>query len=278
MSAPYMPLFIGDYLADTTHLTRSEHGAYLLLLMAMWRAGGKLPNDPARLARIALASPSEWDELQPVMMTFFKRRGGHITHERLAREFTKYVAKSDALSRAGKRGAQEKRNKNNGNATSQASPQEQPGLSNQNHNQNHIEVGGVVETREAVSADWPDAAPMAVLVALANSPFLDPTKSPGLITTSGEIVRWRQAGCSWDQDVVPTIQGETAKGRSPFRSWAYFTAAVLRQRDRRLTDLPSPQPEEAHERSRPANRVPGSDDRLDRMLSGLVAAVNGPAT
>ena len=56
MSAPpWMPLYVGDYRADTTHLNATQHGAYLLLIMHYWQHGG-LPDDDEQLARIACMS------------------------------------------------------------------------------------------------------------------------------------------------------------------------------------------------------------------------------
>jgi len=113
MSAPpYMKLYIADYLADTTHLRTVEHGAYLLLLMALWRAGGKLPKDPAKLARIAQMSSEEWAEVAPAVMDFFTVRGGSLTQKRATSEIAKYQSAVSGSKRAGKASASRRANKN----------------------------------------------------------------------------------------------------------------------------------------------------------------------
>lgn len=92
MSAPpFMPFYVGDYLADTTHLTVTEHGAYLLLLMSMWRNGGSLPGDDRSLARHARCTRGQWDRMRPVLMPFFHLTDTTITQARLAAELTKHT-------------------------------------------------------------------------------------------------------------------------------------------------------------------------------------------
>lgn len=57
----WMPLHIADYLADTGHLTATEHGAYLLLIMHYWQ-NGHLPENERVIARIAKLTPEQWEE------------------------------------------------------------------------------------------------------------------------------------------------------------------------------------------------------------------------
>lgn len=75
---PYLPLWTDAYLADTTHLRTEEHGAYLLLLFAAWRAADcGLPDDDDALARLAGLPPQKWKSMKAVVMAFWsldKRR------------------------------------------------------------------------------------------------------------------------------------------------------------------------------------------------------------
>lgn len=67
----FMPLFIGDYLADTAHLDTTQHGAYLLLLFYYWRKGGPVVDDPMVLATIARLTPKRWALIGGVVRAFF---------------------------------------------------------------------------------------------------------------------------------------------------------------------------------------------------------------
>ena len=77
----WMPLAIGDYLADTSHLDTLQHGAYLLLLMHYWRKG-PLPNDAAKLANIAKLSKDAWSMNEAVLMEFFTEGEDGLLHQK----------------------------------------------------------------------------------------------------------------------------------------------------------------------------------------------------
>jgi uncharacterized protein YdaU (DUF1376 family) len=91
---PYMPLFVADYLADTAHLTALQHGAYMMLIMNYWQRGGPLPDDDARLARIARVGPREWTRMRGVISEFFSIADGAWSHSRITTELARVEAKS----------------------------------------------------------------------------------------------------------------------------------------------------------------------------------------
>ena len=85
MSAPgWMPLHVAEYVADTTHLSTAEHGAYLLLIMHYWQNRG-LPADDAKLARICRMSRDEFADSRETLMALFSHKGrrGLTSHDRV---------------------------------------------------------------------------------------------------------------------------------------------------------------------------------------------------
>lgn len=116
----WMPLWIGDYLADTQHLTRDEHGAYLLLLMAYWRNGGPIPDDDRRLASIVKASPKEWKALRPVMLEFFRVEGDQWHQKRVDTELARSSDRSEKAASKAKKAAEARWKECKSNAPSNA--------------------------------------------------------------------------------------------------------------------------------------------------------------
>ncbi|MBN9216827.1 MAG: DUF1376 domain-containing protein [Mesorhizobium sp.] len=101
---PFMQLYVSDFVGDTLPLSTEQIGAYMLILMAMWNAGGRLPDDDAKLARVARLSLKRWRAISADLLGFFEREAGEIGHKRLTRELLKAQAKSKARASAGARG------------------------------------------------------------------------------------------------------------------------------------------------------------------------------
>jgi uncharacterized protein YdaU (DUF1376 family) len=83
----WMPLFIGDYLRDTASLTTEQHGAYLLLLMAMWPQGGRIPVDEDEQAAITRLGVKGWKAQRTRLLRYFRVADGYLIHDRMAEEY-----------------------------------------------------------------------------------------------------------------------------------------------------------------------------------------------
>ena|ERR1700676_3908148 len=92
-TTPYFKFFIGDYLADTPHLTTKEHGAYLLLILAYYRQGSSLPDDENRLSTIAKVSPKVFRKMRLTLSQFFEIDGKFWKHKRIEKELAAYKQK-----------------------------------------------------------------------------------------------------------------------------------------------------------------------------------------
>ena len=90
----WMPLYIGDYLADTTRLTTEQHGAYLLLMMDYWR-NGPPPNDDATLAQITRLSPAAWKKNKATVLRFFAEADGLLHQKRINQELQACQTRKD---------------------------------------------------------------------------------------------------------------------------------------------------------------------------------------
>lgn len=90
---PFMPLWVSDFLGDTLDLDATEIGTYMLLLMAQWnRDGGSLPDDEAKLRRVARCGRN-WPKVWGNVERFFNRDEDGVFNPRLRLEAQSVAAK-----------------------------------------------------------------------------------------------------------------------------------------------------------------------------------------
>src|SRR5262245_22143710 len=85
-SKPWMPLYIGDFIADTMHLSATETGIYIRLLMHCWQHG-TIPRDDRKLALISHCDPRLWHQYWETVLRFFDvADGSTLTNKRVSTE------------------------------------------------------------------------------------------------------------------------------------------------------------------------------------------------
>jgi uncharacterized protein YdaU (DUF1376 family) len=90
MTLPYMTIFVTDYHADTEYLTPEERGVYFDLLCAMWKRGGRVPNDDIDLARMTRVGIRKWKRIKARLLPLLSvEKSGELTQPQLLKEANK---------------------------------------------------------------------------------------------------------------------------------------------------------------------------------------------
>lgn len=182
----FMPLWIGDYLADTMRLTRDQHGGYLLLIMDYWRQGEALPDDDDALAAITKASPVEWKKLRPVLARFFEVADGKWTHGRIEQELKSAQEQYTAKVERAKAGAAKRWGKHMPDGCSsnpQASSEQSSSNANHNHTPTEKNPSGSSSDRRAKGS--------------ARAPKGAAQPSPAASSEGPNDTRWEQGFPKW---------------------------------------------------------------------------------
>ena len=89
MKYQFMPMFWGDFFANTLHLTTQEVGAYVLLIGHAWEHNGKIAVEDVQ--RVARVSNRNWHRVRHRVTPFFDTLSDATswTSERVLLELTK---------------------------------------------------------------------------------------------------------------------------------------------------------------------------------------------
>lgn len=276
-SPPYMTVWVADWTADTQHLSCEQDGAYWRLIRAMWRAHGFLPNEPAKLAHVVGLSTKKWLAISDDVLDFFEVDGDHLTHGKLKETLISVSQKSAERVAAGAKGGRAKALKRkeailaNAKDLPSSLPEQTPSISDVKYHTTPLNA------REAVD-DWPDGKAKdhaRLLYEAANTVYLDPSRSHGLVGSEGRLHRWREAGASWEHDVLPTVTGKMQGKRSAVSSWDYFDAAIGESIAANRRALTIPEHDDVH-RPRPDRPENAHDRRARAALDVLDELGYGP--
>lgn len=232
----WMPLHIGEYLADTTNLTRDQHGAYLLLIMAYWRRGSALPADDGQLAAMAKASPAEWRKLKRVIAPLFREEDGKWFQKRCEAELAKARQIMAAKSEAGKLGAQKRWHKDDGgnggpDGTGIAEAPVSQCQTDAPRTSNQEPEAAVAAAKQA---DANEINRLSKLLGFDDRDFLQHSRN------IEALIALKTDGCDFESHIWPAALAAAKGGRARSVNYLRARAIELRDAQRTVSTLPIP--------------------------------------
>ncbi len=267
---PFMQLYVSDYLGDTRHLSCEQHGAYLLMLMTMWNAGGSLPNDDVKLSRIVCLSVKKWRSIKDDILAFFDVSEASISHNRLTNELRKSERKSELRASAGAAGGAAKslKDKQSHLANAKVLPCHSPDTRELKETPNGVSKKQSRSVR--LTADWQipeDWIAEAVSEGMPRSKALSEAermKNWSLSNKNGAKLDWRATWRNWFRDKIGP-PGPQLKPNKPTK-----ITDVIQAEARKYGVLPD-EPDSAPTRLLDASDTRGSATVLELPLRSSVA-------
>lgn len=217
----WMPLHIADYLADTGHLTATEHGAYMLLIMHYWQ-NGHLPENEKLIARVARMTADQWEESRDVLAMLF---GPGWTHKRIDAELSKADEIIEKRRAAAESRYSKGKSKPDANAVHVQSKSSDTGVPPSTDNLT------TASDEAAASCAGHDLDPAALESKLREAAGGKIQPAGGFVV--GPVMELIRLGADVDLDVLPTIRAVAARLNRPARSWDYFVPAIQDAMDKR---------------------------------------------
>jgi len=239
----WMPLYIGDYLADTSRLTTEQHGAYLLLIMDYWRSGRPPDNDQV-LAQICKLSPDAWRNAKAMLKQYFIVEDGFWVHKRIESEIAAANENKEKRHERAIKGAKARWNNATSSATSNPQamliqcPSPSPSPSTSHITTKELAAKAAPATR--LSEDWQLPDEWAIW-AKQERPDLNPNKVADSFkdywiaqpSTKGRKTNWQATWRNWvrNQKADPTDKTYEAPWVKQNREWFDEARGVKSDKD-----------------------------------------------
>lgn len=215
MTLPYYKRFPRDFFEGTIGMSLEEKGAYGLVLDLIYKTDGRLADDPRYLAGMLGCSVRKWNSIKDRLVSLGKL---HIENDIISNSRADYLLIE-------RRTYQDKQRENRTKPNKNSQLEKPPSNHTEPEPDNAVLLARVREAANIFDDGFPDGLTDVSMF----RQMIEPEQ--------GEP-------CDLESDILPAIRvccERLREKQTTFKSWGYFHAAIIDNRDRRLSGLPAVQ-------------------------------------